>query len=363
MRVARAAREMAIVPLGIYSEADANAYHLQFVDEARCVGPAEAAQSYLNAEAIIAAALAMKANAIHPGYGFLSERAPFAAAVRDAGLIFVGPSPEAMAAMGSKIEAKRRVRASGVSTVPGYDGDDQSLATLLREARRVGFPLLIKASAGGGGRGMRVVDSVERFDEALEAAKREALAAFGDDAILLERYLRDPRHIEFQILADSHGTTLHFGERECSIQRRHQKIIEEAPSVALTPSLRAEMGAAAVRAAESVGYVNAGTAEFMLDSDSAFYFLEMNARLQVEHPVTELVYGIDLVQWQLRIAAANRLRSRKTRSVREAGRSKPVSMLKILRTTCSRRPERSLTGRRRRGPAFASMPASPRVAK
>jgi 3-methylcrotonyl-CoA carboxylase alpha subunit len=307
VRVARAAREMAIVPLGIYSEADANAYHLQFVDEARCVGPAEAAQSYLNADAIIVAALAMKADAVHPGYGFLSERAPFAAAVRDAGLIFVGPAPEAMAAMGSKIEAKRRVRASGVPTVPGYDGDDQSLATLRREAERVGFPLLIKASAGGGGRGMRVVDSIERFDEALEAAKREALAAFGDDAILLERYLRDPRHIEFQILADSHGTTLHFGERECSIQRRHQKIIEEAPSVALTPNLRAEMGAAAVRAAESVGYVNAGTAEFMLDSDGAFYFLEMNARLQVEHPVTELVYGIDLVQWQLRIASGEPL--------------------------------------------------------
>jgi 3-methylcrotonyl-CoA carboxylase alpha subunit len=307
VRVARAAREMAIVPLGIYSEADTNAYHLQFVDEARCVGPAAAAQSYLNAEAIIAAALAMRADAVHPGYGFLSERAPFAAAVRDAGLIFVGPAPEAMAAMGSKIEAKRRVRASGVPTVPGYDGDDQSLATLRREAQRVGFPLLIKASAGGGGRGMRVVDSVERFDEALEAAKREALAAFGDDAILLERYLRDPRHIEFQILADAHGTTLHFGERECSIQRRHQKIIEEAPSVALTPNLRAEMGAAAVRAAESVGYANAGTAEFMLDSDGAFYFLEMNARLQVEHPVTELVYGIDLVQWQLRIASGEPL--------------------------------------------------------
>jgi 3-methylcrotonyl-CoA carboxylase alpha subunit len=298
---------MGIVPLGIYSEADANAYHLQFVDEARCVGPAAAAQSYLDAPAIIAAAVAMKADAIHPGYGFLSERAPFARAVRDAGLVFVGPTPEAMAAMGSKIEAKRRVREFDVPTVLGYDGDDQSLATLRNEATRIGFPLLIKASAGGGGRGMRVVESLERFDEALEAAKREALAAFGDDAILLERYLRDPRHIEFQILADAHGTTLHFGERECSIQRRHQKVIEEAPSVALTPALRAKMGAAAIRAAESVGYVNAGTAEFMLDPDGAFYFLEMNARLQVEHPVTELVYGIDLVHWQLRIAAGEPL--------------------------------------------------------
>jgi 3-methylcrotonyl-CoA carboxylase alpha subunit len=307
VRVARAAREMGIVPLGIYSEADANAYHLQFVDEARCVGPAEAAQSYLNAEAIIASAVDMKADAVHPGYGFLSERAAFAGAVQDAGLIFVGPSPEAMAAMGSKIEAKRRVRASYVPTVPGYDGDDRSLRRLRDEAERIGFPVLIKASAGGGGRGMRVVDSIERFDEALEAAKREALAAFGDDAVLLERYLRDPRHIEFQILADAHGTTLHFGERECSIQRRHQKIIEEAPSVALTPELRERMGSAAIRAAESVGYVNAGTCEFMLDDNGDFYFLEMNARLQVEHPATELVYGIDLVQWQLRIAAGEPL--------------------------------------------------------
>ncbi len=306
MRVARAAREMGIVALGIYSEADADAYHLQFVDDARCVGPAEAALSYLNGEAIVAAAVAMDADAVHPGYGFLSERAPFAKMVRDAGLIFVGPSPEAMAAMGSKIEAKRRVRAFDVPTVPGYDGDDQSPATLKKEAERAGFPLLIKASAGGGGRGMRVVEAPAQFDEALEAAQREARAAFGDDAVLLERYLRDPRHIEFQILADAHGTTLHLGERECSIQRRHQKIVEEAPSVALSPELRAEMGAAAVRAAESVGYVNAGTCEFMLE-DGKFYFLEMNARLQVEHPVTELVYDIDLVHWQLRIASGERL--------------------------------------------------------
>jgi 3-methylcrotonyl-CoA carboxylase alpha subunit len=307
VRVARTAREMGIVPLGIFSDADAGAYHLRFVDDARCVGPAPAAESYLNGAAIVAVAAAMKADAIHPGYGFLSERAPFARLVGDAGMIFVGPSPEAMAAMGSKIEAKRRVRGFEVPTVPGYDGDDQSPATLAAEAERVGFPLLIKASAGGGGRGMRVVDNAARFAEALEAAKREALAAFGDDSVLLERYLRDPRHIEFQILADAHGTTIHLGERECSIQRRHQKIVEEAPSVALTPLLRAEMGAAAVRAAESVGYSNAGTCELMLDSDGRYYFLEMNARLQVEHPVTELVYGLDLVRWQLRIAAGERL--------------------------------------------------------
>ena len=307
VRVARGARELGIVPLGIYSEADERAYHLEFMDDARCVGPAPATESYLNVDAVIAAAIDMKADAIHPGYGFLSERAPFAKAVRDAGLTFVGPSPEAMAAMGSKIAAKQRVREFDVPTVPGYDGDDQTPKALREQAALVGFPLLIKASAGGGGRGMRVVDAIDGFDEALAAAKREALAAFGDDAVLLERYLRDPRHIEFQVLADAHGNTIHIGERECSIQRRHQKIVEEAPSVALSPELRATMGAAAVRAAQSVGYVNAGTCEFMLDSDGAFYFLEMNTRLQVEHPVTELVYGLDLVRWQLRIASGERL--------------------------------------------------------
>ena len=307
VRVARAAREMGIAALGVYSQADTNAYHLQFMDDARCIGPAPASESYLNIEAIIAAAREMRADAVHPGYGFLSERAPFAQACIDAGLIWVGPPPSAMQAMGSKIEAKQRVRASDVPTVPGYDGNDQSPARLKKEGVAIGFPLLIKASAGGGGRGMRVVEAPDAFDEALAAAKREALAAFGDDAVLLERYLRDPRHIEFQILADTHGTTLHLGERECSIQRRHQKVVEEAPSVALSPQLRAEMGAAAVRAASSVGYVNAGTCEFMLDRDEKYYFLEMNARLQVEHPVTELVYGIDLVQWQLRIASGEKL--------------------------------------------------------
>jgi len=307
VRVARGAREMGIVPLGIYSEADANAFHLTVMDDARCVGPAPASKSYLDIDAVIAAAVSMKADAVHPGYGFLSERAAFAKAVRDAGMIFVGPSPEAMAAMGSKIEAKRRVREFDVPTVPGYDGDDQAPQRLRSEAERVGFPLLIKASAGGGGRGMRVVEAIDQFDESLAAAKREALAAFGDDAVLLERYLREPRHIEFQVLADSYGTTIHLGERECSIQRRHQKIVEEAPSVALSPELRAEMGAAAVRAAKSVGYENAGTCEFMLDSDGAYYFLEMNTRLQVEHPVTEFVYGVDLLHWQLRIANGERL--------------------------------------------------------
>jgi acetyl-CoA carboxylase biotin carboxylase subunit len=307
VRIARAARGAGIVPLGIYSEADRTALHVDVMDDALCVGAAAAADSYLNIERVVAAALALHADAVHPGYGFLSERAAFAQAVHDAGLIFVGPSPAAIAAMGDKTEAKRRAREHGVPVVPGYDGSDQSRDVLWREAAAIGVPLLIKASAGGGGRGMRVVEDLSRFDEALESAQREALASFGDDRVLLERYLLRPRHIEFQILADAYGNTLHLGERECSIQRRHQKVIEEAPSVALDPPLRATMGAAAVRAARSVAYTNAGTVEFLLDEDGSFYFLEMNARLQVEHPVTELVYGIDLVRLQLDIASGARL--------------------------------------------------------
>jgi len=307
VRVARAARELGIVPLGIYSEADAAAYHLRFVDDALCVGPAPAAASYLNVEAIVAAGRALRADAVHPGYGFLSERPEFAQAVIDAGMTFVGPSPAAMRTMGSKIEAKRLVRARGVPVLPGYDGDDQSPARLLAEAQTIGTPLLIKASAGGGGRGMRVVDDLTRFDEALDAAKREALAAFGDDAVLLERYLLNPRHIELQIVGDLHGTTVHLGERECSIQRRHQKVLEESPSPVLTSALRGEMGRSAVAAAESAGYTNAGTVEFMLDEDGRYYFLEMNARLQVEHPVTELAYGVDMVHLQVAVANGERL--------------------------------------------------------
>jgi 3-methylcrotonyl-CoA carboxylase alpha subunit len=307
VRIARAAREGGIVPLGIYSEADAHAYHLEFMDDAACVGPAPAAESYLDIARVIGAARELRADAVHPGYGFLSERAPFARAARDAGLVFVGPTPEAIAAMGDKIEAKRRAREHDVPVVPGYDGADQSPAALRSEAERIGTPVLVKASAGGGGRGMRVVTDLAQFDEALESAKREALAAFGDDTVLLEKYLVRPRHIEFQILADTHGNTIHLGERECSIQRRHQKVVEEAPSVALDAELRERMGAAAVRAARSVGYTNAGTVEFLLDANRDFYFLEMNARLQVEHPVTELVYGLDLVRLQFAIASGARL--------------------------------------------------------
>ena len=308
VRIARGAREMGIAPVGVYSDADERAFFREAMDASIRIGPGPAPESYLDGEKIIAAAKTLGADAIHPGYGFLSERASFARLVVESGLVFVGPTPDAIAAMGSKIDAKRRVREYGVPVVPGYDGDDQSPERLRTEAARIGTPLLIKASAGGGGRGMRVVDDLARFDESLASARREASAAFGDDAILLERYLRRPRHIEFQILGDAHGNVVHIGERECSIQRRHQKVIEEAPSVALDPVLRARMGEAAVNAARSVGYTNAGTAEFMLDEDGAFYFLEMNARLQVEHPVTELVYDVDLVHEQLRVACGERLR-------------------------------------------------------
>ncbi len=306
IRIARAARAEGIVPLGIYSDADASAAHVDAMDDALRIGPGPAAESYLDIGKVVRAALELRADAVHPGYGFLSERAEFARAVIAAGLTFVGPTPAAIAAMGDKTEAKRRAREHDVPVVPGYDGDDQNRQRLRAEAERIGTPVLIKASAGGGGRGMRVVEDLATFDEALDAAQREALGAFGDDRVLLEKYLLRPRHIEFQILADAYGTTLYFGERECSIQRRHQKLIEEAPSPVLNAALRAQMGEAAVRAARAVDYTSAGTVEFLLD-DEAFYFLEMNARLQVEHPVTEAVYGIDLVRAQLTLAGGARL--------------------------------------------------------
>jgi len=308
IRIARGARELGISPVGVYSEADADALFRTALDDARCIGPGPAAESYLAVEKIVAAALALGADAVHPGYGFLSERAPFAQAVIDAGLIFVGPTPAAIAAMGSKSDAKRHARAAGVPVVAGYDGDDQDDARLKSEAAALGVPLVIKALAGGGGRGMRVVEDLATFGDALAAARREALAAFGEGAVLLERYLHRPRHVEFQILADAYGAIVHVGERECSIQRRHQKIVEEAPSTALDAALRARMGAAAIAIARGVGYTNAGTVEFLLAEDGTFAFLEMNARLQVEHPVTELVYGVDLVAEQLRIAQGEPLR-------------------------------------------------------
>jgi acetyl-CoA carboxylase biotin carboxylase subunit len=307
VRIIRACREMGIGSVAIYSEADRRALHVRLADEAVLVGPPPVAQSYLAVENILQAARDTGAEAIHPGYGFLSENASFARAVQEAGLTFIGPSPEAIDAMGDKARARQRMQAAGVPVVPGYQGqdDDQALA---RAAEQLGYPVLAKAAAGGGGKGMRVVLQPEALAEALAAARREAQHAFGDQRLILERYIPRARHIEFQILADAHGHTLHFFERECSIQRRHQKIIEETPSPFLDPEMRARMGSAAVAAAEAVGYQNAGTIEFIVDpARHEFYFLEMNTRLQVEHPVTELVTGLDLVQWQIRVAAGERL--------------------------------------------------------
>ncbi len=307
VRVIAACQQMGIRTIAVYSDADHDALHVRCADEAYAIGPAPAARSYLNIAAIVEAARAARAQAIHPGYGFLSENADVAQACADAGLVFIGPPPAAIRLMGAKIAAKRAVEAAGVPTVPGYAGAAREARTLLREAQRIGFPVMIKASAGGGGKGMRVVEDADGFVEALEAARREAMAAFGDESVFLEKLVVAPRHVEFQILADTHGNVIHLGERECSIQRRHQKIVEESPCVALTPALRAEMGAAAVAAARAAGYVNAGTCEFLLDRDGRYYFLEMNTRLQVEHPVTELVTGLDLVRHQLRIAAGEPL--------------------------------------------------------
>ncbi len=307
VRIITACQELGIRAIAVYSEADRDAMHVRRADEAYPIGPATASQSYLNGPALIAAARAAGAQAIHPGYGFLAENADFAQACVDAGIVFIGPPAAAIRLMGSKIAAKRAVEAAGVPTVPGYSGAKSDTRTLLKEAERIGFPVMIKASAGGGGKGMRVVERASQFAEALEGARREALAAFGDESVFLEKLVVAPRHVEFQILADAHGHIIHLGERECSIQRRHQKIVEESPCVALTPALRAQMGEAAVAAARAAGYVNAGTCEFLLDAAGCYYFLEMNTRLQVEHPVTESVTGLDLVRHQLAIAAGEPL--------------------------------------------------------
>lgn len=307
VRIMATCRAMDIATVAIYSEADRHALHTQTADEAYAIGPASASQSYLNIAAIIDVARRSGAQAIHPGYGFLSENTAFVEACEQAGIVFIGPPAPAMHLMGSKIAAKRLAQSVGAPTIPGYNGDSQDDAILLQEARRIDFPVLIKASAGGGGKGMREVQSEADFLDQLAGTRREALSAFGDGTVFLERLLLQPRHVEIQVLGDTFGHLIHLGERECSIQRRHQKIVEESPSVALTPALRAEMGAAAVRIAQAAGYVNAGTLEFMLDSDKRFYFLEMNTRLQVEHPVTELVTGLDLVRQQIRIAAGEPL--------------------------------------------------------
>jgi acetyl-CoA carboxylase biotin carboxylase subunit len=306
VRVIRACRELGVEAVAVYSEADRLAPHVFAADEAYCIGPPPASQSYLIAERMVAVARRAGCDAVHPGYGFLAERAFFAEAVEAADLVFIGPPPSAIAAMGDKTEARRRMIAAGVPVVPGNAEALEDTAAATAAAESLGFPVLLKAAAGGGGKGMRVVRSAAELPRAFASAASEALAAFGDGSVYVEKYLSQPRHIEIQVLADAHGHVLHLGERECSIQRRHQKMIEEAPSPAVTTDLRSRMGAAAVAAAGAVGYRNAGTIEFLLQ-DGEFYFLEMNTRIQVEHPVTELVTGIDLVSWQIRVAAGESL--------------------------------------------------------
>jgi acetyl-CoA carboxylase, biotin carboxylase subunit len=307
LRVIRACHELGVKTVAVYSEADVRAPHVREADEAVLIGPPPSSESYLRGDKIIEAAKMTNAEAIHPGYGFLSEREWFARAVRDAGIVWIGPPAEAIAAMGSKTAARTLAVANGVPVVPGTTEPLANAKEAEKIAKKFGYPVLLKAAAGGGGKGMRVVSAPKELASALEAARREAKNAFGDDAVYLEKFVTQPRHVEIQVLADSHGNVLSLGERECSVQRRHQKMIEEAPSVAVTPELRRKMGEMAVRAARAAGYVNAGTCEFLLDQSGDFYFLEMNTRLQVEHPVTELVTGIDLVQWQLRIAAGELL--------------------------------------------------------
>ena len=302
-RILRACRELRITSVAVFSEADKRALHVRMADEAVPIGPAISAQSYLNIDRIIEAAKTSGAEAIHPGYGFLAENAAFARAVETAGLVFIGPPAEAIQAMGDKASARSRMQAAGVPVVPGYQGADDE-ASLLRSAASLEYPLLVKAAAGGGGKGMRLVQSQSELYESITDARGEAQNAFGDSHLILEQFIPQAHHVEFQVLADQHGNTVHLFERECSIQRRHQKIIEETPSVLLDIELRSKMGADAVAAAQAAGYSNAGTIEFIVDPRTkAYYFIEMNTRLQVEHPITEMVTGIDLVQWQIRIAA------------------------------------------------------------
>lgn len=302
LRIMRTARRMGIRTVAIFSEADREAPHVRFADEAVLLGPPPSSQSYLRGDAIIQAALTLGVDGIHPGYGFLSENAAFSAAVEQAGITFIGPKPHAIEVMGSKLAAKEAVKAYQIPMVPGIDEAVTDVNKAIAIAEEIGFPILIKASAGGGGKGMRIVERKEELAEQMQRAISEAESAFGDGSVFIEKYVSSPRHIEIQVLADSHGHTLHLFERECSVQRRHQKVVEEAPSSILTPEIRAKMGADAVKVAQACNYLGAGTVEFLLDEELNYYFLEMNTRLQVEHPVTELITGLDLVEWQIRIA-------------------------------------------------------------
>ncbi len=314
-RIARTARAMGIRTIAVHSDADANAFHVRACDAAVRIGPAPVAESYLSIPALVAAARETGAQAIHPGYGFLSENADFAEACAQAGLVFVGPPAGAIRAMGSKTAARALMIKAGVPVVPGYQGADQSASSLAREAARIGFPVLLKPAKGGGGKGMRRVDDAAGFAVALEATQRESLSSFGDAEIVVERYVERPRHVEVQVFADTQGHVVHLFERDCSLQRRHQKVIEEAPAPGLDPELRVRLHSAAIAAARAVGYVNAGTVEFILGADGAFYFMEMNTRLQVEHPVTEMITELDLVEWQLRVAAGEALPLKQDRIV------------------------------------------------
>jgi acetyl-CoA carboxylase biotin carboxylase subunit len=305
LRVIRSCKEMGIGSIAVFSEADRDCLHARMADEAVCIGPAPSAQSYLNMPAVISAGLMKGAEAVHPGYGFLAENAGFVRACEDSGLVFIGPSADAIDRMGDKSVARSTMAAAGVPVVPGSDGPVTSVEQAREFADKVGYPVIVKAAAGGGGRGMRLVQAPEQLASQLEAAKNEALSGFGDDTVYLEKYLTRPRHVEFQVLADTHGNAVYLYERDCSIQRRHQKLVEEAPSPALTPELRAEMGAAAIKAVRAVDYVNAGTVEFLLDEDGSFYFMEMNTRVQVEHPVTEAITGVDIIKEQIRIASGS----------------------------------------------------------
>jgi geranyl-CoA carboxylase alpha subunit len=307
LRITRTARRLGYGVVAVYSTADADALHVREADEAVCIGEALPSQSYLRIDSIIAAAKTSGADALHPGYGFLAENEDFAAACRDAGLVFIGPSPQAIKALGNKAGAKEMMQAAGVPCVPGYQGTDQSDAVLLAEAGKIGFPVMIKAVAGGGGRGMRLAPDAAAFPDLLRSVRSEAQSAFGHASVILERAIVDPRHIEIQVFGDRHGNAIHLGERDCSVQRRHQKLIEEAPSPVVSSELRARMGAISVAAIKSIGYEGAGTLEFLLDENREFYFMEMNTRLQVEHPVTEAITGLDLVELQLRVAAGEPL--------------------------------------------------------
>ncbi|HOZ79112.1 MAG TPA: acetyl-CoA carboxylase biotin carboxylase subunit [Ferruginibacter sp.] len=307
LRIMRSIKKMGIKSVAVYSDADRNAPHVRFADEAVCLGPAPSAQSYLDGDKIIAFCKELSVDGIHPGYGFLSENAGFAKKVKEAGIIFIGPGPEAMEVMGSKLAAKECVKQYNIPMVPGIDKAIEDVAAAKAIADSIGYPVLIKASAGGGGKGMRVVNKSEDLPEQMERAISEAQAAFGDGAVFIEKYVTSPRHIEIQVLADNFGNTVHLFERECSIQRRHQKVVEESPSSVLTPEIRKQMGAAAVMVAKSCNYTSTGTVEFLLDEKLNFYFLEMNTRLQVEHPVTEMITGIDLVEEQIKIARGEKL--------------------------------------------------------